>query len=589
MAEGAGITRYLNESLRISKALQTFLEARHACEVQYATALAEACYTLKGTVESKVETEGKLQNSLLKQAVMDLIKGTGKIADARYGFAGTMKKNVLDHFSSVILELQTTRDAKIAEMEHLQDPIIESFENYKKAKTLNDAVKETEKEAKDSYSKAQQEQKKKDLEKLSQKATVLAQKVAQTTQAVTDSLLEHDTTRNTYLKETLPNFQKSLVDWAYLRTKTIKYMLLELKSLEQVAVDKALEANNVGKDSAMSIDVQRIVDQFVDTVISKDIEIRKTSATSIRDLKTSTKAGKLYVKRNDSPLSPWSIQYSVLKNNRLYMFENAESEQPKEVILLAKKQEGAHTWNPEKQKKPSASDRVSSDFAIVHPAHRSLFQKDNCFQLLFHANASAASFPLEAPSQETTEVSMESSMFYQEEDDRNIRQSLSMRRGVDSTGERPLDRRYYFMPVDKEASNMWLSAFSQNGAKNCWCGKCLSNQPSKLNLKLWILDGTALGMERGSNDSFGVIVKFGGLKMSRTAFKQGPNPVWNEEFLFEGVTSCTSSIRLAVNSGLNLDNGDSELGTVSFSMSTMALERRTENVVCGSCLRIAMV
>ncbi|KAI9341698.1 hypothetical protein BDR26DRAFT_860124 [Obelidium mucronatum] len=553
MADGAGITRYLNESLRITKALQTFLGN---------------ATRLRSTI-----CHGA---SPLKQAVVDLIKGAGKIADARYGFAGTMKKTILDPFSATTSDLQLILDSKLNEIENMQNPLIETFEAYKKLKASHEINKESANEAKEAVAKAQQDnpQKRKELDKLTQKSSALVQKAMQSTQAVSDAQDEHDRARDIYLREVLPNFQKSLVDWTELRNKTIKHMLIEMKNLEHIAVDKAAEANNVGKESAIAIDVQKIVSQFVDTIITKDIEIRKTSATSIRDLKSPARAGKLYVKRNDSPLSPWSIQYSILKNNRLYMFDNADAHQPREVIVLNRLLEGGgHGEHP---KGRSQSDRVTSDFAIIHTAHQSLFQKGNCFQLLFHANAAVTSFPLESNSMETSE-SGDNSFFYPEDDSSILRQSINKKGEV--SGDRQIDRRYYFMPVDKEPSHLWIAAFGSNGAKNCWCGKCLSNQPSKLGLRLWILEGASLGVERGSNDNFGVMVRFGGLKMSRTAFKQGPNPAWNEEFFFENVTSCTHSIRLSVNSGLNLDNGDSELGYIFFSLNSMSLERRVENVI----------
>ncbi|KAJ3193772.1 hypothetical protein HDU82_002702, partial [Entophlyctis luteolus] len=179
MADGAGISRYMTESLRISKALQAFLAARHASEVQYATALAEACYTLRENVESKVETEGRLQTSPLKQAVSDLVKGTGKIADARYGFAGMMKKKVLDVFAAVNFDLQAFLESQQEAVVHMQDNLIEKVEILRKDKATYAANKEALNEVKDLVAKMQEDspQKKKELDRLNLKLKELVQKM----------------------------------------------------------------------------------------------------------------------------------------------------------------------------------------------------------------------------------------------------------------------------------------------------------------------------------------------------------------------------------------------------------------------------
>ncbi|KAJ3247900.1 hypothetical protein HDU78_002653 [Chytriomyces hyalinus] len=586
MAEGVGISRYMAESLRVTKALQAFLIARQQCEAQYATSLAEACYTLKGAADSKIDTnEGKIQNSPLKQAINDLVKGVGKIADARYAFAGTMKKTILDPFASTINDLQSTLEAQLDEMEHMQDPLIGTFENYKKVKTVHDANKLQVQEAKEAIAKAQQEnpQKKKDLEKLNQKSTAMIQKAIQSNQSVAEALSEHDAAREFYLKEVLPSFQKALIDWDETRLNCIKQMLIEIKHLEQIALEKAVDAKNVGKESADTIDVQKIVSKFVDTVLMRDIEVRKASATSVRDLRNPSKVGTLYLKRNDSPLSPWSVQYMVLKNNRLYVFDTAEADQPREVIALNRllpDNQCSASFSIQRSKPKLYTDRVTSDFAIIHTAHQSLFQKASVFQLLFHSNSAVTSFSLEESDLENGELNESSSIFYPDEDDKSmkdLRSSLGKRSMLEASVERPVDRRYYFMPVEKDptVTSLWLNAFEQNGAQTCWCGTCIPGA-SSLTLKLSIIEGSSLGVERGANDSFGVMVKFGNLKMGRTAFKQGPNPFWNEEFTFEHVTACTNTIKLSVNSGLNLDNGDSESGFLFFSIPNMSLERRIE-------------
>ncbi|KAJ3220616.1 hypothetical protein HDU81_011294 [Chytriomyces hyalinus] len=522
MAEGVGISRYMAESLRVTKALQAFLIARQQCEAQYATSLAEACYTLKGAADSKIEpNEGKIQNSPLKQAINDLVKGVGKIADARYAFAGTMKKTILDPFASTINDLQSTLEA---------------------VKTVHEANKLQVQEAKDAIAKAQQEtpQKKKDLEKLNQKSTAMIQKAIQSNQSVAEALSEHDTAREFYLKEVLPSFQKALIDWDETRLNCIKQMLVEIKHLEEIALEKAVEAKNVGKESADTIDVQKIVSKFVDTVLMKDIEVRKASATSVRDLRNASKVGTLYLKRNDSPLSPWSVQYMVLKNNRLYVFDTAEADQPREVIALNRllpDNQSSGSFSIQRSKPKLYTDRVTSDFAIIHTAHQSLFQKASVFQLLFHSNSAVTSFSLEESDLENGELNESSSIFYPDEDDKSmkdLRSSLGKRSMLEASVERPVDRRYYFMPVEKDptVTSLWLTAFEQNGAQTCWCGTCIPGA-SSLTLKLSIIEGSSLGVERGANDSFGVMVKFGNLKMGRTAFKQGPNPLWNEEFTFE--------------------------------------------------------
>ncbi|KAI8610949.1 hypothetical protein BC830DRAFT_1172307 [Chytriomyces sp. MP71] len=525
MADGNGISRYMSDSLRVSKALQAFLIARQQCETQYATALAEACYTLKGACESKIDlADGKAQASPLKQAVNDLVKGTGKIADARYAFAGTMKKNILDQFDKTITELQSNFDAQLDEMEHMQDPLFETYDHYKKLKTAHDMNKQQVQEAKDAVTKAQQEapQKKKELEKLTQRVTTLTQKMIQSNQAVCEAQTGHDDARQRYLK-VLPQFQKAISEWDEMRLNSIKQMFIEIKHLEQVALEKAIEANNVGHDNAVTIDVAKIVSKFEDSLLMKDIEVRKTSATSIRDLKSPTKAGTLYLKRNDSPLSPWSVQYMVLKYNRLYIFDNAEADQPREVITLNRLLPDGTSLNASKSSRnrpKSYSDRVTSDFAIIHIAHQSLFQKASCFQLLFHSNCVVTSFPLEFVDTDTMEVSENSSFFYAEEDEKStkdLRPSIGKRSMMETSTERAMDRRYYFMPVEKDpsVSELWLTAFEQNGAQTY---------------------GVNLGVDRGSNDNFGVMVKF----------------------------------------GLNLDNGDSELGFLFFSLKEMDLERRVE-------------
>ncbi|KAJ3138525.1 hypothetical protein HK100_012489 [Physocladia obscura] len=433
--------------------------------------------------------------------------------------------------------------------------VVSAFESLKKNKESHEANKAGVQEVRDQISKCQQEVplKKKELDKLTQKSSVLAQKVSQSGHAAYEAEISYDSVREEYLSKSLSNFQQAFVDWTATQTLAIKKMLIQMKQLEKIAIEKAAEANNVGKESMQAINV------------IPDVDLRKISTTSIRDMHPCTMSGKLYVKRNDSPLSPWSIQYSVLKDNRLYMFDKLESEQPKEVIFLAKPQSDFAPVLGEPAIKPSPLtiqstqqqlDKVFSDFAIIHEAHQSF--------------TSMIPLPLLSEDELTFEATTSSNFLFSDNDGQlgtaNARHSI--RNGVDSHA----DRRYYFMPVSKEPSAVWIDAFSHNGAKNCWCGNCLLRIPSQLSLHLWIIEGNSLGVERGSNDNFSVMVKFGGLKMSRTAFKPGPNPSWHDDNL----TSCTKSIHLSVNSGLNIDNGDSELGSVLFSLAKMSLERRIE-------------
>ncbi|KAJ3388159.1 Ras GTPase-activating protein 1 [Entophlyctis sp. JEL0112] len=567
MADGAGISRYMTESLRISKALQAFLAARHASEVQYATALAEACYTLRENVESKVETEGRLQTSPLKQAVADLVKGTGKIADARYGFAGMMKKKVLDVFAAVNFDLQVFLESQQEAVVHMQDNLIEKVEILRKDKATYAANKEALNEVKDLVAKMQEDspQKKKELDRLNLKLKELVQKMVQLNCAVQESQDKYDDARNDYIKNKLPRFQKDLIHWTETRANSIKDMLVQLKQLEQIALEKAEEAINVGKDSANAIDTQKSVSQFMDTVVSLDLEARKASALSIRDMQIVSKAGKLYVKRSKSPLSPWCIQYSLLKENRLILFDGPESEHPREVILLDKIPKVIPVSTTPQM--PPKSEKDFFEHTIVNEVQHSLFQKPNCFQLMFHCNASIIPISLEAKADALDSRSL---LEFQENSS-----ALEISRGPRSTGA---DRRYYFIPVDQEPAKLWMKAFVENGSRSCHCGNCPFENNAKLGLRIWVIEGTSIGVERGSNDNLSVMIKFGKLKKARTSFKQGPNPVWNEEFRFE-----LKNISFSVNSSLNLDNGDSDIGNICFRIEEMNLERRVETTVHLSC------
>ncbi|KAJ3206431.1 hypothetical protein HDU82_004519 [Entophlyctis luteolus] len=570
MADGAGIYRYMTESLRISKALEAFLAARHASEVQYATALAEACYTLRENVESKVETEGRLQNSPLKPAVSDLVKGTGKIADARYGFASMMKKRVLDVFAAVNVDLEVYLESETAL--RMQDYMIETVEILRKDKAAYHKNREALCEVQELVAKVQEDspQKRREFDRLTQKLTQSVQKMVQLNCTVQESQDQYDAARSDYINTALPKFQNDLVRWTETRTNSIKDMLIQLKQLEQIAVEKAEEAVNVGKDSANAIDTQESVSQFMNAAqLSLDLAVRKSSAISIRDMKMFSKAGKLYVKRSKSPLSPWCIQYSVLQENRLVLFDGPESEHPREVILLDKIPKVIATLGSAKGQQKFENDLFWH--TIVNEVQYSLFQKADCFQLIFHENASVIPISLEPK----VDLSDSCSISAFQENHGALEISTEPR----TNGG---DRSYYFIPVDPEPSKHWIKAFVENGARSCQCGKCYEHK-AKLALRIWIIEGTSIGVERGTNDNLSVTIKFGKLNMAKTLFKQGPNPVWNEEFRFDSLPSCTDSISFSVKSSLNLDNGDLDIGNICNKIDEMSLERRIESTVCFLC------
>ncbi|KAJ3380761.1 Ras GTPase-activating protein 1 [Entophlyctis sp. JEL0112] len=572
MADGAGIYRYMTESLRISKALEAFLAARHASEVQYATALAEACYTLRENVESKVETEGRLQNSPLKPAVSDLVKGTGKIADARYGFASMMKKRVLDVFAAVNVDLQAYLESQQETALRMQDYMIETVEILRKDKAAYHKNREALCEVRELVAKMQEDspQKRKEFDRLTQKLTQSVQKMVQLNCTVQESQDQYDAARSGYINTALPKFQNDLVCWTETRANSIKDMLIQLKQLEQIAVEKAEEAVNVGKDSANAIDTQESVSQFMNAAqLSLDLAVRKSSAISIRDMKMFSKAGKLYVKRSKSPLSPWCIQYSVLQENRLVLFDGPESEHPREVILLDKIPKVIATLGSAKGQQKFENDLFWH--TIVNEVQYSLFQKADCFQLIFHENASVIPISLEPK----VDLSDSCSISAFQENHGALEISTEPR----TNGG---DRSYYFIPVDPEPSKHWIKAFVENGARSCQCGKCYEHK-AKLALRIWIIEGTSIGVERGTNDNLSVTIKFGKLNMAKTLFKQGPNPVWNEEFRFDSLPSCTDSISFSVKSSLNLDNGDLDIGNICNKIDEMSLERRIESTVCFLC------
>ncbi|KAJ3059600.1 hypothetical protein HDU98_004415, partial [Podochytrium sp. JEL0797] len=152
------------------------------------------------------------------------------------------------------------------DMNQLERPVVETFETLKKARESHKFNKENAQEALDAVIKAQQDapQKKKELEKLVQKSALFSQKNNTSNQTAAEAQFEHDDARATYLREVLPRFQSSLMEWAESRNKSIKQMLTDITRIEQIAVDKTVEACIIGKDSANSFDVRPIVSQFAD-------------------------------------------------------------------------------------------------------------------------------------------------------------------------------------------------------------------------------------------------------------------------------------------------------------------------------------
>ncbi|KAJ3347440.1 RAS protein activator like-3 [Entophlyctis luteolus] len=395
----------------------------------------------------------------------------------------------------------------------MQDYMIETVEILRKDKAAYHKNREALCEVQELVAKVQEDspQKRREFDRLTQKLTQSVQKMVQLNCTVQESQDQYDAARSDHINTALPKFQNDLVRWTETRTNSIKDMLIQLKQLEQIAVEKAEEAVNVGKDSANAIDTQESVSQFMNAAqLSLDLAVRKSSAISIRDMKMFSKAGKLYVKRSKSPLSPWCIQYSVLQENRLVLFDGPESEHPREVILLDKIPKVIATLGSAKGQQKFENDLFWH--TIVNEVQYSLFQKADCFQLIFHENASVIPISLEPK----VDLSDSCSISAFQENHGALEISTEPR----TNGG---DRSYYFIPVDPEPSKHWIKAFVENGARSCQCGKCYEHK-AKLALRIWIIEGTSIGVERGTNDNLSVTIKFGKLNMAKTLFKQGPNP-----------------------------------------------------------------
>jgi len=354
------------------------------------------------------------------------------------------------------------------------------------------------------------------------------------------------------------------------------------------------------------IDIEDDIEDFVDNYMCDDKE--KSSDVSVRSLIDPQMAGRMFVQRGDET-GQWKSKYFVLmkKFNRLYCFDNEDSERQRDIIDL--------------------------NSSSIHTLDFSYFLKKNCFQIITtFPNPSILTSPQEVSSSSSKKskspyqvliyyftldnVNEYNEWIYQLTDSAHCctrcQNTKSMLRKYSTScndqmiNDLSMTKISTLLPdegtdnnlnvkniiASKSKSNMLKESsaniyksnksIKDSGTEDANRKVSFSNSNPNFqfqirrNLMVSILEARDLiSSDKRKNIEPYVVVLLNDIKKAKTSIKSGSEPFWREEFKFNNIPLCAKKIQIIIINHQKLQK-DSELGFAVIPFKGLVNKQRIE-------------
>ncbi|KAJ3280051.1 Ras GTPase-activating protein 1, partial [Borealophlyctis nickersoniae] len=534
------IAGFAEEATRHCKEFAAFLRERQRIERDYGQELAELCQkylrsawdvsnTREGRAKAAAADPTNLKAQLLSmsvwKSVFDIVDRLHKIADAHTSLSSAIGLGIVDPFETQLKEMDTARKHANRGRKFNRD-LQDAYTEFSRAKQEFDVSQVQASETIDSLAKAQLNatSKRKELEKLQQKATQALERAAQTAESLRDCEVKRNAAQQEYFTKRIPALHKEIQEYETQRHLTVKKILSELSYLDKGMSETRTAMAKASADSTSDIDVEKDITIFVKLhLVAED---KDSNTVSVRGLLNPLKAGRVLVRRGDNAPG-WSSSYLVLMSEErlLYFFDREDSEKPREVISLGSN-------------------------CQVYSVDDSYFGRANCLQLIIDLSQNTIPDASTSPPTPTFPSAAANRVPY------NI-----IAESANDKSEWISALRHFCYCCAKCAQVYGWRAPSGNAVTaTADLGSAgVDGHNLARSLQLWVMEAKELQAGgKGANPY--CVVLFNDVKQARTSAKSGDSVFWGEEFRF----SHTKSQR------------DAEIGYVSINLSTLRTGKKVE-------------
>ncbi|KAJ3051557.1 Ras GTPase-activating protein 1 [Rhizophlyctis rosea] len=553
------IAEFADESTQQFREFAAFLRERQRLEAEYGQSL-ELCqnylrnvWDLSSPVDARTKAvamqnlegpKAQLLSMTLWSTIIDCVDRINRTAEAHIALSTGLGGVILEPFDNRIKDMAAARKRHTDKGKQLSKILQDAYTEFRRAKQDFDTSQTQASEIIDSLSKAQlnAESKKKELEKLQQKATQALERAGQTAEVLRQCEVKRNKAQQEYFSTMVPALHKEIREYETQRHRTATRLLEDLTYLEQSTADVYQGAAKGWEEAKAELDVEKDIALFVDQhLVTED---KHFSSISVRSLLKPLKAGRVLLRKGDNAPG-WTRQYLVLmaEDRLLYFFDREDSEQPREVMKL-----GTNTQ--------------------AYSVDDSYFNRANCFQIILDPRApdkssTGASSQLSTPQQSQSRIIY--NLIAESQNDKEEWISalrlfcFCCAKCAEAYGYRPPETSIL-------ASSELLSSLLKEGTG----GTNLVRS-----LHLWVMEAKELVGPKGANPY--AVVLFNDIKQAKSSVKSGESVFWGEEFVFSDIPPCRTRLRLLFFSSSNTRlQRDIEIGYVSINLSMLRTGKKVE-------------